>query len=118
MMHKELFRPGRLVAMCLILSSGAATTPLSAQSDAEGRELFTDFQCWQCHGYEAQGGAAARLAGKDYPYEAFVRFVRHPNLMPAYTPEMLSDQQLRLIYDFVRTLPEPPSLDDIPALRE
>ena len=26
----------------------------------EGRALFESQQCWQCHGYEGQGGAARR----------------------------------------------------------
>ena len=36
--------------------------------------------------------------------------------MPAYSPNVLSDEDLRLIYEYVRSIPEPPSLEDIPEL--
>lgn len=106
-----------LVAICTSLLSMTVSAQDSEPTDMAGRELYSSYQCWQCHGYEAQGGAAPRLAAKDYPFEAFARFVRHPNLMPAYTQELLSDAKLRRIYDFVRSIPEPESLDDIPLLR-
>ena len=84
----------------------------------EGRELYLSYQCWQCHGYEGQGGAATRIASKTYPFDAFARLVRHPDLMPAYTPGLLSDENLRLIYEYVRSIPVPPLLEDIPELKD
>ena len=90
---------------------------MSVHAD-EGRELYLSYQCWQCHGYEGQGGAAARIASKAYPFDAFARFVRHPDLMPAYTPGLLSDENLRLIYEYVRSIPVPPLLEDIPELKD
>lgn len=89
-----------------------------AAAEKDGRELYVDYQCWQCHGYEGQGGAAARIASKDYTFEAFETFVRLPNLMPAYPPELLSDEELRRIYEFVRAVPDPPASEDISALRD
>lgn len=83
----------------------------------EGRALYSSHQCWQCHGYEGQGSAAgARIAPTLYPFEAFSRLVRHTNLMPAYSPNVLSEDQLRLIYAYVASIPEPPPLDEIPGL--
>ena len=41
---------------------------------------------------------------------------RHTNLMPAYSPNVLSDEKLRQIYEYVRSVPEPPALEDIPEL--
>jgi mono/diheme cytochrome c family protein len=95
------------------------TGSVSAQDGAdEGRELYMANQCWQCHGTEGQGGAAVRIAPTLYPFEAFSQFVRHSNLMPAYSPNVLSDEQLRQIFEYVRTMPEPPELDDIPELSD
>jgi hypothetical protein len=37
-------------------------------------------------------------------------------LMPAYSPNVLSDGELRAIWDFVRAQPAPPALDDIPEM--
>lgn len=83
----------------------------------EGRALYESHQCWQCHGYEGQGSVAGvRIAPTLYPYEAFARLVRHTNLMPAYSPNVLSEEQLRQIYAFVLSIPEPPPLEEIPEL--
>ncbi len=103
---------GLLILMCAEVSFAQdADEAVSA-----GRALFTVNQCWQCHGYEGQGGAAVRIAPTLYPFAAFARFVRHTNLMPAYSPNVLSDDQLRLIYEYVRSVPEPPAVEDIPEL--
>jgi len=82
----------------------------------EGRELYNVNQCWQCHGYEGQGGAAVRIAPTIYPFIAFATLVRHTNLMPAYSPDVLSDEDLQKIFEFVRAVPEPPAIEDIPEL--
>jgi mono/diheme cytochrome c family protein len=37
--------------------------------------------------------------------------------MPAYAPSVLSDAALQAIYRYVRSLPEPAPVADIPALR-
>lgn len=105
-------------AIAFLLGAVTATADESDQSKMGGRDLYMTYQCWQCHGYEGQGGAAARLAATDYPFEAFARFVRHPNVMPAYTPNLLSDEKLSRIYEYIRSIPKPPALEDIRALRD
>lgn len=116
--------PGRtfLAALAVVASAGIVAVPApAAEADNEaaataGRALFLDFQCWQCHGYQGQGGAAPRIASMDYPFEAFERFLRFPNEMPAYPPDQLDDDGLRKIYAFVQSIPEPPQRNDIAAL--
>ena len=103
----------RLLALACLLGVFATA---SADEHSEGRDLYLKFQCWQCHGYEGQGGAAPRVAPTAYPYEAFIRFVRYPNVMPAYTTELLSDEDLRSIYAFLQSIEAPLPLEDIPAL--
>lgn len=105
------------IAIAMVLGAITAVAEETDQAGMNGRDLYMTYQCWQCHGYEGQGGAAPRIATKDYPLAAFTQFVRHPNLMPAYTPNLLSVEQLRRIYEYVRSIPEPPALEDIPALR-
>ena len=91
--------------------------PEGEEDVREGRALYESQQCWQCHGHEGQGSVAGvRIAPTLYPYEAFSQLVRHTNLMPAYSPNVLSDGQLRLIYAFVQSIPEPPPLENIPEL--
>jgi ubiquinol-cytochrome c reductase cytochrome c subunit len=88
-----------------------------------GRALYSDFGCYQCHGYQGQGSSAPppvpRIASTVYPIEAFSAFVRTPvRLMPAYSPNVLSDAKFQAIYDYMRSIPEPPAVEDIPALRD
>ncbi len=117
-MHVKILRNVFLASACLACSTAGVLADEPASSDAEGRELYLSYQCWQCHGYEGQGGGATRLTSTAYSIEAFARFVRHPNLMPAYPPNLLSDDRLRLIYEYVRSIPEPPPLEDIPELQD
>jgi len=93
--------------------------PSLAQEDGAGRTLFIDYGCWQCHGYEGQGGASGpRVAPTLFPYAAFEQLVRKPpNIMPAYAPSGLSDESLREIFVYLRSIQEPPALKDIPELR-
>ena len=107
-----------LASACLACGASGVLAEEPGSSDAEGRELYLSYQCWQCHGYEGQGGGAARIASTAYSFEAFARVVRHPDLMPAYPRNLLRDDKLRLIYDYVRSMPEPPPLEDIPALHD
>ena len=108
---------GVLVISLWALGATVAVTQESDDDVREGRALYDSHQCWQCHGYEGQGSVAGiRIAPTLYPYEAFARLVRHTNLMPAYSPNVLSEEQLRLIYAFVQSILEPPPLEDIPEL--
>ena len=97
----------------------AAAQPAAPAGDVEtGRKLFVSVGCWQCHGYEAQGGAAGpRLAARNMPYAALSAYVRKPtNQMPLYTEKVLSNADLGHIYAFVRSRPAPKPADSIPLL--
>ena len=110
---------GLCVGGLLLWTLGSALAWSQEPNDdvREGRALYRSQQCWQCHGYEGQGGVAGvRIAPTLYPFEAFARLVRYTNLMPAYSPKVLSDEQLRAIYAYVRSIPEPPPLEEIPEL--
>ena len=108
----------RVLHPCAAVLAGLWCGPGLAQDAVEaGRALYDSHQCWQCHGYEGQGGVAGvRIAPTLYPFEAFAQLVRHTNLMPAYSPNVLSDENLRLIWEYVRSIPEPPPLEEIPEL--
>lgn len=116
----RIARPRSRVVPALLLwmlGSALAWSGESGDDVRKGRALYLSQQCWQCHGYEGQGGVAGvRLAPTLLPYEAFARLVRFTNLMPAYSPKVLRDEQLRLIYAYVRSIPEPPPLEEIPEL--
>ena len=117
-MLTKICRPFLLALGCLAVAATGALAEESNSAENTGRELYISYQCWQCHGYEGQGGAAARIATTFYPFEAFAEFLRRPEVMPAYPPNMLDDNELRLIYEYVRSIPAPPLLEDIPELND
>jgi mono/diheme cytochrome c family protein len=87
---------------------------------ANGRKLFVSFGCYQCHGYEAQGGSAgARLAPRPIPYAQLLKYVRHPTgEMPPFTEKVVKDAELADIYAFLRAQPPAADVDKIPLLKQ
>lgn len=94
-----------------------APAKLSAEAEA-GRKLFVSYGCWQCHGFEGQGGQAGpRLAPPPLPFAVFARTVRRPpSQMPAYPAKLVSDLDLTQIHAYLTSRPAPPK--DIPLLRQ
>ena len=71
-----------------------------------GKATYLRVGCWTCHGYAAQGGVGTgpALTGRPYTFEIFAMFLRTPyNLMPPYTPKVLSDGEVRDILAFVKS---------------
>ena len=89
-------------------------------NDAEhpaGYRDYVELGCWQCHGFQGQGGRASPLTARLLPYEAFANQVRRPrNIMPAYTQNVLSEDRLRSIYSYLEQIPESPDPSEIPLL--
>lgn len=97
-------------------AQATATTPAG---DAEnGKTLFKKNACYQCHGYEGQGGTAGpRLGPGPIPFRGFLAYVRSPRAeMPPYTIKVMSDQELADVYAFLQTRPRPPAVGSIPLL--
>lgn len=109
----------RLGAALPIATALLAATALPAQPADDGESLYVAYGCYQCHGYEGQGGVAGpRIGPSPYPFVAFAQLVRRPaDVMPAYAPSVLDDTTLERIYDYVRERPEPADGDDISLLR-
>ena len=62
-------------------TSGAKPAPQAAPAgNADtGKKLWSSYGCWQCHGYEGQGGAAGpRLAGRNLNFGYINGYVRKP----------------------------------------
>ena len=96
---------------------GAAAAP---KGNAEnGKKLFEDDGCYQCHNFAVNGGAAGpRLAPSPIAWAAFSRYVRAPrDQMPPYSRKVLTDQGLADIYAYLLTVPAPPRADSIPILK-
>ena len=98
----------------------AQSTETAPAGNAEnGKKLYTQYGCYQCHGYAAQGGVGPRLAPRPLAFTAFSKYLRQPTgEMPPYTTKVLSDAQLADVYAFLRSVPQPPQVDTIPLLKE
>jgi mono/diheme cytochrome c family protein len=112
-MIREILLTGLAVAVL------QATFAVSAQESQAGRQLYVTYGCFQCHGYEGQGGVAGpRIGPSPYPLAAFAALVRRPaDVMPAYAPSVLDDAVLEMIFEYMRTRPQPADAEDIALLR-
>ena len=89
-----------------------------AASAEKGKAAFLQHGCWQCHGYQGQGGVAGlRLAPNPIPFETLSNFVRTTNrAMPPFSKDILSDEDLTDIYAYLASIPKGPDPKDIPLL--
>src|SRR5467141_2978488 len=101
-----------------MIASALLLTCLSAADAQNGKRIFITYGCYQCHGREAQGGAAGpRLGPRPIAFAAFSLFVRQPaGQMPPYTRKVTSDSELVDIYAFLQSLPPPPPVKSVPLL--
>jgi len=76
----------------------------SVQGMAEGLALFQSVGCAGCHGQNGEGGIGPAMAG--HTAEQIRRQVRTPSgdVMPAFSEEQLSDDQLSVIIAWVESL--------------
>lgn len=113
-----------LVLLCCSLAP--AQSGAKAGNAGNGKKLFVADGCYQCHGRQGQGGSSApvgsygpRLAPPRIPVEAVRAYVRHPGGgMPPYTAKVLSDTEIDDIYAFLKTVPPPRPLKDLPLLNQ
>lgn len=102
------------------LLAQTTTTPAAPTGNVEnGKRLYTEKRCFFCHGTEGQGGGAyPRIARVQRGADNFVRYVRQPASMAAYSEQQVSTAQLLDIYAFLRALPAPTAVKDIPLLNQ
>jgi mono/diheme cytochrome c family protein len=89
-----------------------------AQNAENGKRIFVRDGCYQCHGYAGQGTIqGARLAPPVLNAQGMIRYIRKPaGAMPAFTDKVLSDQEVNDLYAYLKTLPAPKAVKDIPLL--
>jgi mono/diheme cytochrome c family protein len=118
--------PYRFTVPMLVLSSGFAPTWSQDAPGGDvnnGRTLYNDVGCYQCHGRAGQGGSfggpAPVLAGTVVTFAAYLHVLRNPVAnMPPYPESVLSDQQAADIYAYIRSLPGARNPGDIPILND
>jgi mono/diheme cytochrome c family protein len=96
------------------------STGAMAASAEKGKAGFVQHGCWQCHGYNGQGGVTGlKLAPDPIPFETLSNFVRTTNrAMPPYREEILSNADLEDIYAYLQSIPKDPDPKSIPLLNQ
>jgi mono/diheme cytochrome c family protein len=116
-------KPIILALAGLILAAAPACAQQgSAQAgNAEnGKTLYLQAGCYQCHGQAGQGArmTGPRISRTEFPFEGFLYQLRHPaNQMPPYEAAVLSDQDAADLYAYVRQMPAPRDPNSIPLLK-
>ena len=116
----------RVTALMLVVSGATAPTWSQDASRGDvnnGRTLYNDVGCYQCHGRAGQGGSfggpAPVLAGTVMPFAGYLSVLRNPVAnMPPYAESVLSDQEAANIYAYIRSLPGARNPREIPILSD
>jgi mono/diheme cytochrome c family protein len=107
------------IAILLLTAIASAQTAGDAK---HGKELFTKYSCYACHGFSGQNGNGARLVPMKFTQAAFIAYVRNPpraNQMPSYSPKVLENRELADIYAYIKTLPDSaPPAESVPILKQ
>ncbi len=113
------FKLGAPFGVILLLSPFNSASALAASAE-HGKILFMHKGCWECHGTEGQGASTGpRLAPNPIPYEKLANSVRTSSRsMPPYREKILSDADLRDIYAYLQSIPNPPDVGSIPLLNQ
>lgn len=103
--------------LAAVLLAGIAFGQSNGNAE-NGKKLFLRDGCWECHGYAGQGSRdGARIASTALNAQGLIRYVRRPSgAMPAYIDKIISDQELTDIWAYLKTLPGPKPVKDIPML--
>jgi len=108
-----------IVAIPAIVAA-QATAPAPAGNAENGKSQFMEKNCYYCHGTTGQGGRdGARITNTLLNADGLIRFVRKPTgAMPAYSEKLISDQELRDILAYLKSLPAAKPPNEIPILNQ
>lgn len=114
---KRILTGGIAAALVLVPAFVAAQQGSAGNAD-NGKRLYVQDGCYECHGYAGQGGAAgARLAPWSMDAQVLIAYVRHPaGQMPPYTEKVIGDRDLTDVAAYLKSIPAPKAAKDIPLL--
>jgi ubiquinol-cytochrome c reductase cytochrome c subunit len=111
----------------LALASLSLAAPACAQQASapagnvdNGKKLYVEVGCYQCHGLAGQGAmmTGPRVSRTEFPFDGFLYQLRHPSSqMPPYEAAILSDQDAADLYAYLRLMPAPRDPNSIPLLK-
>src|SRR5262249_17275270 len=96
-----------------IANNPPPTSPVTGDA-AAGKQLYFEYSCYACHGYNGETGARAFVGnwGNLSTEEVFIRFLRgranyapenKSTSMPNFADTTMSDKQAKDIYAYIRT---------------
>jgi mono/diheme cytochrome c family protein len=109
-----------LVAVSSLVAAQTPAAPLAAPTGnaQRGKVVFENtLRCFACHGYDGQTGSP-RLVPMARSEDIFLAYVRKPATqgMPSFAA--VSEQQLRDVYAYIRSIPQAaPSPDSVPLIK-
>jgi mono/diheme cytochrome c family protein len=116
-----------LASLISISALVLAIGPVSAQQAADpagnadnGKKLYREIGCYQCHGLAGQGAVMTgpRVSRTEFAFDGFLDQLRHPvNQMPPYEAAVVSDRDAADIYAYLRQMPAPRDPNSIPLLK-
>ena len=112
-----------IVIAALFATSGptfAQQAPAPAGNADNGKKLYREIGCYQCHGLAGQGAVMTgpSVARTELAFDGFVNQLRHPvNQMPPYEAAVVSDRDAADIYAYLRQMPAPRDPNSIPLLK-
>jgi len=111
---------GAFFAATLALPQTPASSNASAGNAEKGKALFLRDGCYECHGYVGQGTKdGARIGPPVLNVQGLIRYVRRPaGAMPAFTEKVVTDAELTDIYAYLKSIPAPKAVKDIPLLND
>jgi mono/diheme cytochrome c family protein len=110
-------------ALSFDLPRAAADDEVKTGDPVKGEHIYLAVGCFECHGRAGQGGRfnypVPPLAQIELPAESFIAFLRAaPNDMPAFSADVLSDQDAADIHAYLRSLPGRKPVKDFPLLNQ
>ena len=108
------------LAAAAVLLSGAAFAVEAPKGDpVKGQATFNKVGCYQCHGFQGQGGREGPRIADPVPlaWPAFLAWVRTTSGdMPPFTEKVLPESDLVDIYAYIQSVPKAPDHKTIPIL--
>jgi mono/diheme cytochrome c family protein len=107
-----------LMGAAALIFSGTVAAQTAEGNVENGKRLFVRDGCWECHGYAGQGSRdGARIANTSLNAQGLIRYVRRPTgAMPAFTEKVATDQELSDIWAYLKSMPAPKPVKEIPLL--
>ena len=110
-------------ALSFDLPRAVADDEVKTGDPVKGKRIYLAVGCFECHGRAGQGGRfnypTPALAQIELPAESFIAFLRAaPNDMPAFSADVLSDQDAADIHAYLRSLPGRKPVKDFPLLNQ